>query len=95
MRLHSFYSSLMKILLHVIVRFPWRRDVGALSRNNAILQHCYVFLVTQQCKWTAYPQRHTTMQYIITYATMDTERDDFYGYEIAVYGLGLICGVRC
>jgi hypothetical protein len=24
---------------------------------------------------------------------MDTERDIFYGYEIAVYGLLLICGV--
>jgi hypothetical protein len=23
-----------KILLHVIVRFPWRRDIRALSRNN-------------------------------------------------------------
>jgi hypothetical protein len=30
---------------------------------------------------------------IITYATMDTERDVFYGYEIVVYGLLLICGV--
>jgi hypothetical protein len=27
------------ILLHV--RFPWRRGIGALSRNNGIVQHCY------------------------------------------------------
>jgi hypothetical protein len=39
-----------KILLHV--RFPWQRDVGALSRNNGIVQHCCVSLATQQC-WTA------------------------------------------
>jgi hypothetical protein len=75
-------------MLHVIVRFPWRRDVGALSRNSAVV-HCYVSLATQQ--WTAYPQRHTTVQYIITYAPMDTDRDDFYGYEIVVDGLLLIC----
>jgi hypothetical protein len=36
----------------------------------------------------------TTMQYtIIAYVTMDTVRDDFYSYEIVVYGLLLVCGV--
>jgi hypothetical protein len=35
-------------MLHVIVRFPWRRDVGSLSRNNAIVQHSYVSLATQK-----------------------------------------------
>jgi hypothetical protein len=34
------------ILSHVI--FPWRRDVGALSRNNGIVQHCCASLATQQ-----------------------------------------------
>jgi hypothetical protein len=38
------------ILLHV--RFPWQPDVGALTRNNWIVQHCCVSLATQQC-WTA------------------------------------------
>jgi hypothetical protein len=34
----------------------------------------------------AYRQRHITMQYnIIMYATMDSERDVFYGYEIVDY----------
>jgi hypothetical protein len=33
------------------------------------------------------------MQYIITYATTDTNRDDFYGYDIVVVGLLLTCGV--
>jgi hypothetical protein len=33
------------------------------------------------------------MQYIIMYMTMDTERDIFYGYEIVVYTLLLVCGV--
>jgi hypothetical protein len=42
------------ILLHV--RFPWQRDVGALSRNNGIVQHCCVSLATQQLKWRAYQQ---------------------------------------
>jgi hypothetical protein len=37
-------------MLHV--RFPWQHDVGALSRNNGIVQHCCVSLLTQQC-WTA------------------------------------------
>jgi hypothetical protein len=41
------------VLLHV--RFPWRRDIGALSRNNAMV-HCYVYLATQQFKRRAYPQ---------------------------------------
>jgi hypothetical protein len=37
---------------------------------------------------------HTTMQYnIIAYATVDTERDVFCGYEIVVYRLRLVCGV--
>jgi hypothetical protein len=62
------------------------------SRNNAVVQHCYVSLATQQ--WMAYPQRHTTMKYtIIAYVAMGTERDDFYGYETVVYRLLLICGV--
>jgi hypothetical protein len=30
----------------------------------------------------AYPQRHTTMQYIIMYATMYKYRDFFYSYEL-------------
>jgi hypothetical protein len=30
------------------VRFPWQLDVGALSRNNGIVQHCCVSLDTQQ-----------------------------------------------
>jgi hypothetical protein len=30
---------------------------------------------------------------IVTYATMNTERDFFYGHGIVVYGLLLICGV--
>jgi hypothetical protein len=38
------------ILLHV--RFPWQRDIGAVSRNNGIVQHCCVSLATQQY-WTA------------------------------------------
>jgi hypothetical protein len=36
---------------------------------------------------------HTTMQYIIAYATMDTVREDFYGYEIVVFGFRLSCVV--
>jgi hypothetical protein len=39
----------MNVLLHV--RFPWQLDVGALSRNNGIVQHCCVSLDTQQY-WT-------------------------------------------
>jgi hypothetical protein len=42
------------ILLHV--RFPWQRDVGVLSRNNGIVQHCCVSLATQQLKRRAYQQ---------------------------------------
>jgi hypothetical protein len=38
------------------VRFPWQRDVGALSRNNGIVQHCCVSLATQQLKRRAYQQ---------------------------------------
>jgi hypothetical protein len=33
------------------------------------------------------------MQYNIMYATMDMGRDDFYGYEIVVGRLLLVCGV--
>jgi hypothetical protein len=33
-------------MLHV--RFPWRCDIGALSCNNGIVQHCYVSLATKQ-----------------------------------------------
>jgi hypothetical protein len=29
------WGSSVSIVLRVTVRFPWRRDVGALSRNNA------------------------------------------------------------
>jgi hypothetical protein len=36
----------LMVLLHV--RFPWRRDIGALSRNNGIVQHCYVSLATKK-----------------------------------------------
>jgi hypothetical protein len=35
----EFFNFLPLILLHV--RFPWRRGIGALSRNNGIVQHCY------------------------------------------------------
>jgi hypothetical protein len=38
------------------VRFPWWRDVGALSRNNGIVQHCCISLATQQLKRRAYQQ---------------------------------------
>jgi hypothetical protein len=38
------------------VRFPWQRDVGALSRNNGIVQHCCVSLAMQQLKRRAYQQ---------------------------------------
>jgi hypothetical protein len=38
------------------MRFSWRRDVGALSRNNAIVQHCYVSFATQR------PIRNATQQ---------------------------------
>jgi hypothetical protein len=37
-------------MLHV--RFPWQPDVGALSRNNGIVQHCCVSKETQQY-WAA------------------------------------------
>jgi fatty-acid desaturase len=43
-------TLLFNILLHV--RFPWQHDVGALSHNYGIVQHCCVSLVTQQF-WTA------------------------------------------
>jgi hypothetical protein len=43
---------------HIVtcVRFPWQLDVGALSHNNGIVQHCCVSLATQQLKWRAYQQ---------------------------------------
>jgi hypothetical protein len=44
------WRSKLVILLHV--RFPWQHDVGALSRNNGIVQHCCVSIVTQHY-WTA------------------------------------------
>jgi hypothetical protein len=53
--LHDFYV-LPSELLHV--RFPWQLDVGALSRNNGIVQHCCVSLATQQLKRRAYQQQH-------------------------------------
>jgi hypothetical protein len=37
---------IFSILLHV--RFPWQHDIGVLSRNNGIVQHCCVSLVMQQ-----------------------------------------------
>jgi hypothetical protein len=39
-----------------VLRVPWHRDVGALSRNNGIVQHCCVSLATQQLKRRAYQQ---------------------------------------
>jgi hypothetical protein len=42
-------DNMNNILLHV--RFPWQRDIGALSRNNGMVQHCCVSLATQQY-WT-------------------------------------------
>jgi hypothetical protein len=55
-------------LLHVT--FPWQLDVGALSRNNGIVQHCCVSLATQQLKRRAYQQAAwlRTQQY--THVTM-------------------------
>jgi hypothetical protein len=38
------------------VRFPWQRDVGALSRGSGMVQHCCVSLATQQLKRRAYQQ---------------------------------------
>jgi hypothetical protein len=38
------------------VRSPWQRDIGALSRNNGIVQHCCISLATQQLKRRAYQQ---------------------------------------
>jgi hypothetical protein len=46
---HAYSCSNLKlkiILLHV--RFPRRRDIGALSHNSGIVQHCYVSLATKQ-----------------------------------------------
>jgi hypothetical protein len=47
---------LLNVLSHV--RFPWQRDVGALSRNDRIVQHCCVSLATQQLKRRAYQKQH-------------------------------------
>jgi hypothetical protein len=60
------------------MRFPWLCDVGALSRNNAVVQHCYVTM-----------QQYT----VITYATMGTEIHVSYDYEIVAHGLLLIWGI--
>jgi hypothetical protein len=45
--------------------------------KSTVTRYCEVSLamwrrgpVMQQCKWTAYPQHHTTMQHIIRYETM-------------------------
>jgi hypothetical protein len=45
-------NSSLELCTVTCVRFPWQHDVGALSRNNGIVQHCCVSLVTQQY-WTA------------------------------------------
>jgi hypothetical protein len=37
-------------MLHVIVRFPWLRDVGALSRNNAVV-HCRIKMQYDISDW--------------------------------------------
>jgi hypothetical protein len=46
----------MSIFIMLHVRFPWQRDVGALSRNNGMVQHFCVSLATQQLKRRAYQQ---------------------------------------
>jgi hypothetical protein len=38
----------LELYIVTCVRFPWQLDVGALSRNNGIVQHCCVSLDTQQ-----------------------------------------------
>jgi len=40
----------MPILIFTCVRFPWRRDVGALSRNNAVV-HCRIKMQYDISDW--------------------------------------------
>jgi hypothetical protein len=85
------------IQLHV--RYPWQHDVGALSRNNGIVQHSCVSLVTQQY-WTALASladNNVNKQHcyghwritssIVTLATIDRR---FHGYGMVVFELRLI-----
>jgi hypothetical protein len=50
------HARIVRICILLHVRFPWQRDVGALSCNNGIVQHCCVSLATQQLKRRAYQQ---------------------------------------
>jgi hypothetical protein len=49
-------KQLQKSLVMLHVRFPWQRDVGALSRSNGIVQCCCISLATQQLKRRVYQQ---------------------------------------
>jgi hypothetical protein len=49
-----YFLNVVLYFLYIVtcVRFPWQLDIGALSCNNGIVQHCWVSLDMQQY-WTA------------------------------------------
>jgi hypothetical protein len=56
---HQIMANMPELLEYAycyMLRFPWQRDVGTLSRNNGIVQHCCISLATQQLKRRAYQQ---------------------------------------
>jgi hypothetical protein len=53
------------------VRFPWQRDVGALSRNSGIVQHCCVSFSNATIETEG-----LSTSSMVTHATIDAR---FYG----------------
>jgi hypothetical protein len=76
------------ILLHVVMKFPWRHDVGALSRNNA--EHTIVMYATI---YIGILQRLRRIVGIVSECDIVEDHEHYCHYEIVVYGLLVICSL--